>query len=680
MNFRNISACLLAVCVLFGCAVKTDDKTAVSVEKNAVLSLADEDGDETYNEADAVKIKLTGNTAKASGKGVTANGSSVVIGESGTYVLSGSLTDGSVAVNTEGKVHLVLNGASIANTEGPALFVESAEKLILTAANGTKNELSGDGENASGKKGGIYSKDDLVINGSGELSVTSGSGDGIHGNDHVKLVNAILAVNCESDGIDANETITVSESILSITAGKDGMKAGSRDDETEEVQNASDVIVSGGVINITSEDDGISSTKDVVVNGTSLSIVAGGGFENGTPHTDSREGGFFGFGKGRREEMKGEDPGMEAREDWSTEDFIRAFEEDGSYSEYEEMFKELLEENEDLFGDYDLFEYYGITEDDLTKEPEEESAAKAIKAEGNIRLSGTIQLNAADDALNSSGSLVIDEGTYEIMSGDDALHADDSLTVNGGTIAVRKSYEGIEAATIVINGGQLDVTADDDGINSSDRLSGNTYGMDRDDGSSITINGGEITLTSGGDGIDSNGFVVMNGGQLIIYGPENAGNGAIDYAGSFTVNKGTLIAGGAAGMAMAPSKGEAGILRIGIREAQGPVEIKDAEGKTILRYESSRKYSDLVIASDQLEKGKTYTVFQNNQELGSAEISDSVSLINTAGSGTSPRSGSETAPYPGSRRRRAREGSIMPGESAPAGNDDAPAEKTGGDL
>ena len=699
MKLRKLLSSLLVLILFAGCGTAVTDASALSIEKSALFTPENEDSDESYDEKTAGKISLNKDGAEAEGSGVTAEGSSVTITGGGTYVLSGELNDGLILVDTDDKVHLVFNGAKISSSSGPAILAERAGKLILTAYNGTKNEILSKGENADGKKGAVYCRDDLVINGSGELTVTSEDGDGIHGNDQVKIVNAIMAISADADGIDTNETVTVSDSILNITSGKDGMKAGSTDEDSGEITDQGNVIISGGVINITSEDDGISVTGDVTVTDGSLNIIAGSGYEYGENRTEEFS---FGFGQGNSR------PGSENIEDWEEwdlDDYFIDFD-DEDLSEYEDFFNEIFgnggswseffddddneeedygwffdsiekekeeepenktgrdresglegkedsdrrdsawpdffereEEIDDSFfdsfpedGSYSdedlesLFEYFGL-EDDLLFDDEGKMEAKGIRASGDIRLSGTVSVNSADDALSAGGSITFDEGTLEIMSGDDALRANDSLTVNGGKITVKESYEGIEATHIVFNGGEVEVNSDDDGINSADKLSGKEYGMEEADGSTITINGGTILITSDGDGIDSNGSIVMNGGSLTIYGPESEFNSAIDYTGSFTLNQGTVIAGGSSRMAMAPDQSTVGMIRIRPDRNASSVEIRDESGKTLLRYETAKKCSDLIIASDLLEKGKTYTVLQDGTEIGKAEISETISEI-----------------------------------------------------
>ena len=70
-----------------------------------------------------------------------------------------------------------------------------------------------------------------------------------------------------------------------------------------------------------------------------------------------------------------------------------------------------------------------------------------------------INIDSADDALHSNGSLTMDGGEVSISSGDDGIHSDATLTINNGTLNIAKSYEGIESEIITLNGGTIHLVA-----------------------------------------------------------------------------------------------------------------------------------------------------------------------------------------------------------------------------
>jgi hypothetical protein len=101
--------------------------------------------------------------------------------------------------------------------------------------------------------------------------------------------------------------------------------------------------------------------------------------------------------------------------------------------------------------------------------------------------------------------------------------------------------EGIEGPKINISGGVTNITASNDGINTTyGTVSG---GTETNDGSLLTISGG-ILIAAGSDAIDCNGNFLMTGGTVIVSGPTGAPEEGIDFNGTFNMNGGLLISGG----------------------------------------------------------------------------------------------------------------------------------------
>jgi hypothetical protein len=90
--------------------------------------------------------------------------------------------------------------------------------------------------------------------------------------------------------------------------------------------------------------------------------------------------------------------------------------------------------------------------------------------------------------------------------------------------------EGLEATVVNIFGGDVQVSATDDGIN----------GTQKDDSltPSLNITGGTITITSRTDGLDCNGNINLLGGVITIAGSASFGGEAgIDYDGEFYISE-----------------------------------------------------------------------------------------------------------------------------------------------
>ena len=176
------------------------------------------------------------------------------------------------------------------------------------------------------------------------------------------------------------------------------------------------------------------------------------------------------------------------------------------------------------------------------------------EAEGEASLTVqelTLNITAGvNDAINAEQTLSIPSGTLTIAAADDAIHADYTLNIgadgtDGPSITVTGCYEGLEAASLNIFSGSIDITATDDCLNAANSdLSGYEFTM--------TISGGTIrAYTSGGDGFDSNGSLTISGGDIAVWTASTADNQPLDADGAITITGGTVLAaGGSSGMGM----------------------------------------------------------------------------------------------------------------------------------
>lgn len=267
-------------------------------------------------------------------------------------------------------------------------------------------------------------------------------------------------------------------------------------------------------------------------------------------------------------------------------------------------------------------------EEDATESASD--SAKGLKAGEHLNLSGgEIRVDSSDDAVHSNGDIMITGGVLEISSGDDALHADSTLTVEEGEIHIITCYEGLEGAQVVISGGNISVGAMDDGINTSGGNDGSSVngrkgqnGFDTSDGSSLFISGGEIYIEAMGDGIDSNGDIEMSGGVVVVHGPVDSGDGAVDYNGSFTITSGMILAIGSSGMAQnvsTTSSQGAFLYHTTQVEAGSILRIEDTKGEEILSFTSEKTFSSILLSAPSLQEGETYQILKGVSEEDSAE-------------------------------------------------------------
>ena len=147
----------------------------------------------------------------------------------------------------------------------------------------------------------------------------------------------------------------------------------------------------------------------------------------------------------------------------------------------------------------------------------------------------------------------------------------------------------------------------------------------------LTINNGNISVNSTGDGIDVNGSAYITGGNVIVYGPTNSGNGSLDYDRTFEVNGGTLIAGGSSGMLQGCSSSSS-IYNLIITfntnyDSNDIITIVDSSNNEIISYNSDKSYSSLIVASPKLKKGQEYTIKVNNEKYETFTISGITTTI-----------------------------------------------------
>ncbi|MDU1004076.1 carbohydrate-binding domain-containing protein [Clostridium butyricum] len=577
--------------LLTGCS-KTLYNTEVHESKIPVTSA----NSESIGKVDTY-IEL-GASIKTEGSGVDIENNIVKITKGGTYSISGTLSEGQIVIEATklDKVYIVLNGVNITNSKGAAIYIKEADKAVIAMEDNTDNYLT-DGktyafedENKDEPNGTIFSKTDLVFIGNGSLTVNGNYDRGIVGKDDLQIENGNITVNSVGDGIHGRDSIVVTGGDIVINSGGDGMQS-NNDENTEKGY----VLIEGGNINITSNEDGIQGENNVYVRNGEIKINSGGGSDNNNSH-------------------KNQGPGENM----------------GRNQEISNTSSESLEES---------------------------ASSKGIKANTGIIIEGGIlNINSCDDSLHTNDSLIIDGGALEIQSGDDGIHSDNTLEINGGNINVSKSYEGIESESITINNGEIYVASSDDGINASgsstseemtppsgnntpdssqnsDGTSSKMQGTGQGAGSGmpgigessgtgvLTIDGGFITVDASGDGIDVNGCATMTGGTVIVNGPENNGNGALDYDGTFEVSGGVLIAARSTGMAQAPSDGSSinSIkLTLSSQSAENIVRIEDEDGNEIVTFAPAKQYASIVIASSEFETGSTYNVYVGGSSDGTS--------------------------------------------------------------
>ena len=268
--------------------------------------LSDRDLSGDYDDDHTVNVTLDGDDAEADGTGATMIDGALNITEGGTYVLSGEL-EGEVIVDvskdSDEKVQLVLDDVTITSEKSAAIYVREADKVFITLAAGSNNVLTSSGtfetDGDVNVDGAIFSRDDLTINGTGKLSLTS-TDNGIVAKDELKLVSGTADISADGHGIQANDAVIVHDGSWTIAAGADGIHCSNADDlswgyiyveggsidvtcESDGLDASSAIQIDGGTLAISSGDDGIHADHDTVINGGTVDITKSyEGIEGGT--------------------------------------------------------------------------------------------------------------------------------------------------------------------------------------------------------------------------------------------------------------------------------------------------------------------------------------------------------------------------------------------------------------
>ena len=206
------------------------------------------------------------------------DGQTIEITTKGVYVITGTAKNASIIVNAgdEDKVQIVLDGVSITNDSTPCIYVKSADKVFVTTT-GTDNTLAVTGtftaDGDTNTDAVIFSKDDLVLNGTGTLTIQS-SDNGITSKDDLKITGGTINITCSADALEANDSIRIADGTINIKTSKDALHAENDDDDT-----VGFVYICGGTLNVQSDDDAIHATTIIQIDGGELNLAAHEGLE-----------------------------------------------------------------------------------------------------------------------------------------------------------------------------------------------------------------------------------------------------------------------------------------------------------------------------------------------------------------------------------------------------------------
>lgn len=552
-------------------------------------------------------ITLSPDGSTSTDASVRIDGQTVTITQAGTYQIAGTLGDGALIVESAENAKITLV------LGGVSIKNSTGAAIQIATADDVTIELS------EGTTNVLQSGEEVDIATATEGEEASGGALQSKVDLKIKGKGSLTVLGYLNNGIHCTKDLKIKNGNISVTALGHGIKG------------KNSVTVSGGTVTVTSGKDGITSDE-----------------------TENEEKGFVTIEDGEIIITSVGD-GVSAETTLTvTGDVISIISGGGSAN---------AQQKTDNMRDW--WDFDNSASDDNSASCKGLKAGKALVISG-----GSITIDAQDDALHTDGDMTISGGECILSTGDDGAHAALSLTVLDGKITVLTSYEGLEANQITLAGGELDITASDDGINAnggSDGFSGGFgggFGGRRSDMNSqsgdmtppdnsnmqtppdgnapsgnpptmpgqdaadstttddttdkqpvLLITGGKITVNADGDGLDSNGDLRVEGGDITINGPSNGGNGALDIGtengGAGVIAGGTLIALGTSSMTEnfgSTSTQCAFLVTMNSFGAGETITITDSQGNVLYTGVTVKSANSVVFSSPDLVVGETYTV------------------------------------------------------------------------
>ena len=590
---------LLASSLAFGgCGTAVTSSSSVNAESARTEStgetsidteFTDREKSGSYKASEAVKITLNKTTATVSGSVAKADGSTITITEEGVYIVSGTLEDGQIIVDASDsdKVQIVLDGVNINCETNAAIYVREADKVFITLAENSSNTLGGGNEytqiDDNTVDGVIFSKSDLVCNGTGSLTIEADYKHGIVSKDDLVITGGTYKITAADNGITAKDQLKILDGSFVIDAANSAVKAKNTDD-TE----LGNIYIAGGVFTVKAEQDGFHATGSIVVDDGTITVNSG---------------------------------------------------DDGFHAELDTVIHGgtiLVEKsNEGLEGKRVVVNGGDITinasDDGINAANSGDDGANAINPGANAAGSGDDDSNAASS--NDDSSAVVNSGDDGSISGAADGKEPSQMppdTENGSDMQPSQDFDPENAPS----GGNAPQNFDPGNAPSDGDAPQKMQGGPGGGGNSelyIKITGGTLTVSADGDGLDSNGGLLVTGGTTIVYGPTSDGDSALDYDGSAIVTGGTLAAIGSAGMT--ESFDEASTQPVvtyyctETQSADTTITLTDSDGSALFTVTPEKAYASIVLTCPEMKLDATYTLAAgtDNEEITLTDI------ITTAG-------------------------------------------------
>ncbi|OFR96686.1 carbohydrate-binding domain-containing protein [Rothia sp. HMSC067H10] len=529
--------------------------------------------DLSWDTSSETAIDLSNPTAT---DGVTVEDGTLTITKAGTYKLSGEY-QGQIKVETADSdaVRLVLDNANITNSSGTALNVVNADEVILYSASGTTNTISdGADYTATGEDDPdavVYSKADLTIAGEGTLKVNGNHEDGIHTSDGLVIASGTLEVNAANTGIKGKDYVDILGGTINVTAQQDGIKS---TNDTDEGQGWTRL--SNGTVTVNAGDDGFKASRVVEISGGSLTVEQS---------DEGIEAQYINV-SGGDVNVTSADDGMNAS--------LKTSDSESTDSSANTSDTANQQQNNQQQGSIPGGQQSG------TSNQQQQGMGQPPAMSGTSQ-DGTSQNGASGTAQqqnNTQNQGNQNMGQPPAMPGG---NAQDGKSQNGTTGTGQQGMGQPPQGGMPGGGG------------------GGTFEVID---AAINVSGGHVTVNAEGDGIDSNGVTTLSGGTLIVNGPSQGGNAALDTNGDLLLNGATVLSGSTADMFEAPSTNStSGYLKLTNSsgfEQGSTVQVADSSGKVVANYKVTKSNVQLVlVSSSSIVKGQSYTAYTTTSAVDS---------------------------------------------------------------
>ena len=529
--------------------------------------------DLSWDTSSETAIDLSNPTAT---DGVTVEDGTLTITKAGTYKLSGEY-QGQIKVETADSdaVRLVLDNANITNSSGAALNVVNADEVILYSASGTTNTISdGADYTATGEDDPdavVYSKADLTIAGEGTLKVNGNHEDGIHTSDGLVIASGTLEVNAANTGIKGKDYVDILGGTINVTAQQDGIKSTNDTDEGKGWTR-----LSNGTVTVNAGDDGFKASRVVEISGGSLTVEQS---------DEGIEAQYINV-SGGDVNVTSADDGMNAS--------LKTSDSESTDSSANTSDAANQQQNNQQQGSLPGGQQSG------TSNQQQQGTGQPPAMSGTSQ-DGTSQNGASGTAQqqnNTQNQGNQNMGQPPAMPGG---NAQDGKSQNGTTGTGQQGMGQPPQGGMPGGGG------------------GGTFEVID---AAINVSGGHVTVNAEGDGIDSNGVTTLSGGTLIVNGPSQGGNAALDTNGDLLLNGATVLSGSTADMFEAPSTNStSGYLKLTNSsgfEQGSTVQVADSSGKVVANYKVTKSNVQLVlVSSSSIVKGQSYTAYTTTSAVDS---------------------------------------------------------------